>query len=243
MENKLSEYKIIPKGKGKAFVVPSFLTGDFGEDFIEEYNRRVEKDFKGNKILSVLNYSNNVVKGSNVYSIVLANRILNEVGLRTATQKDIENIFENEDLTLKRFYVDTALCLRDSKEPNRYLAESLTERLGKRKTPLMIPLSSLDLVIDQNSSSGLNFNLRSDGEIIYAEELLEQNNKKRFSKTNKSGLPIFDKNGSRTLYTRDSGLSRVFLNRNSDLYSDDGNLSGSVGGGRVVVCSGDAQKF
>src|SRR3989344_4093196 len=137
MENKLSEYKIILKGKGKAFVVPSFLTGDFGEDF------------KGNKILSVLNYSNNVVKGSNVYSIVLANRILNEVGLRTATQKDIEDIFENEDLTLKGFYVDTALCLRDSKEPNRYLAESLTERLGKRKTPLMIPLSSLDLVIDQ----------------------------------------------------------------------------------------------
>ena len=242
MENKLSEYKIIPKGKGKAFVVPSFLTGDFGEDFIEEYNRRVEKDFKGNKILSVLNYSNNVVKGSNVYSIVLANRILNEVGLRTATQKDIENIFENEDLTLKRFYVDTALCLRDSKEPNRYLAESLTERLGKRKTPLMIPLSSLELRKDSDSPYALSFNLI--GDFVYAPILGEETGNFNSDDLNQgTGLPSkLSNEGDRIIYTRNSGLSRLGLDRDSYLDSDDGHFAYSDDFGRVVVVSDHSVK-
>jgi len=37
--------------------------------------------------LNVLSYSNDVVKGSNPFAVVLANQVLREEGLRTATQE------------------------------------------------------------------------------------------------------------------------------------------------------------
>ncbi|MEK6840907.1 MAG: hypothetical protein AABX79_03060, partial [Nanoarchaeota archaeon] len=56
----------------------------------------------------------------------------------------------------------------------------------------------------------------------------------------KTGLPKKLGQGSRNLYVRDSGLSRLDLLDDLDLNSDDWDLDISYDYGRVVVVSGEA---
>jgi hypothetical protein len=58
----------------------------------------------------------------------------------------------------------------------------------------------------------------------------------------KTGLPRQTGNDNRTLYTKDSGLSRLCLGRILSLYSDWGGLADSDDGGRVVVVSEGGNK-
>ena len=53
-------------------------------------------------------------------------------------------------------------------------------------------------------------------------------------------MPVFDKEGERTLYTQDKGLVRVYVGVDLGLGSDDGHLADSDGNGRVVVKTGEA---
>ena len=53
--------------------IPSynFLIGNFGKEFLEEYNGIVKSNYKDNSNLKVLKFTDNVIKGSNSYSIFL----------------------------------------------------------------------------------------------------------------------------------------------------------------------------
>ena len=211
-------------------------------DFLEEYQGRARADYKDADVLKVLREKDGTIIESNDYSVVLANQILRQVGLRTVTQADVEKILRNKDLDLSEFYVDTALVLRSGDNPNEYLAKDLIEQLNKRETPTfiaptMIPLVGLDLRIDKNSSSGLAFDVREDAEIIYDKILNSDDKSFNSSDINfKTGLPKkLDASGNRRLWTRNSGLSRFYLGRDSNLDSDDSNLDNSNGNGRVVV--------
>lgn len=253
--NKKMTKSKLPVFKGKPLIkIPEFipqvgfLEGEFGKAFLEEYQGRVNADYNGNSVLNALSYSNNVVKGSNPFAVVLTNQIIREEGLRTATQADLErvlkiNAFGLNVLDLRGFYEDTGLVLRSEDEPNRYLAKNLAEQVKSRKkkvgkTPIVIPLNRLELVNDLNSPHGLAFDLTDESEIIYAPVLGGKDNMKSFSETDKYGLPEKLWEGNRTLYTRDSGLSRLNLYDGSDLYSGSRGL-GSYDDGRVVVVSGE----
>jgi hypothetical protein len=57
-------------------------------------------------------------------------------------------------------------------------------------------------------------------------------------------MPVFDDNGTKTIYTREKGLSRLYLNRNLGLDSYDDDLADSNDDGRVVVVNPEGtQKF
>ena len=244
---------IKPKFNGKPLIETpkkhptiGFLEGDFGKSVLEEYKGR-SKDY--NKHLDILSYKDNIVQGSNPFAVVLMNKVLNEEGLKTASQSDLEKALKLNALNLNGTYEDTALILRNENNPNSYLAKHLMKQIKERnknaKTPIMITLNQLELVNDTASEYGLAFKLKEDAEIIYAPILNDEvGNFSSEDIDEKTGLPIKLGKGNRTLYTRDSGLSRLFLNRSLDLYAWDGNLAGSDSDGRVVVVSAaGAQNF
>lgn len=255
MEKTITKPKLLTF-KGKPLIeIPKFipqvgfLKEGFGLAFLKEYKGRVNTDYNGNYVLNVLTYSHNVVKGSNPFAVVLANQILREEGLRTATQADLEKVLKLDILPLRGTYEDTGLVLRSRDEPNKYLAKNFptffpfdftysTKLVGKR--PIIIPLNGLELVNDSNSPHGLTFNLIDGTEIIRAPVLDGKNNGRLFSETGKYGLPEKLGKGNRTLYTRDSGLSRLYLTRYLDLLSDDDGLADSSDVGRVVVVRDEA---
>src|SRR3989344_888498 len=249
---------IKPKFNGKLLIeIPKeyqtigFLEGDFGKSVLKEYKGRSKLDFNDNKYLNVLFYDNKIdkVTGSSDFAVVLMNTILNEEGLRTPFQSDLEKALKLNALNLNGTYEDTALILRNEKNPNSYLAKHLMKQINamtrKANTSIMISLNQLDLVNDQTSEYGLAFKLKEDAKVIYAPIL----NKKtgNFSSEDmdeKTGLPTKLGNGKRTLYTMQDGLSRLCLCGGLDLNARYDDLADSYSGGRVVVVSGEAtEKF
>jgi len=243
MTNKLKDFTFVQDVPKDTVVIPAFLGGEWGRLVHDEVVGRYGID--NALVTKNVSFSDNVVKGSKPGYVIAVNNIVEQAGLRTATPADLENVFKEGRLVLRGQYEDTALVLRDDKKPNSYLAKQLMnqvkDRLGNDvKNPVMIPLNGLDVVEDNDSDYGLAFALKENAELISALEFVNENDYKKFSKTNEKGLPIFDSNGSRTLYTRDSGLSRLYLDNVLDLYSYYDGLGDSNDSGRVVVVSGEA---
>ncbi len=247
-----TQTKTLPKFKGKPLIenpetIPfaDFLEGDFGKAFLEEYKRRVISDYNNNSVLNVLDYDRGIVKCSNSYAVILSNQILNQEGLRTATQADLEKILKTNALDLRGTYEDSGLVLRTEDNPNEYLAKDLMKQIKSRnpkaKMPQMINLCDLYLIKDSNSPNGLVFKLKEDANLIYAQILNEQGKFYSEDIDEKTGLPkkISD-NGDRTLYTGNSGLSRLYLYGLLSLVSDWDVLQFSGGDGRVVAVRGEA---
>lgn len=223
-----------------------FLRGNFGKAVLEEFDGRVQKDFSGNAALAVLSYNPelDVIQGSNDYATALLNDcdcIKNE-GLATATLADCERAIRanKPELNLRGVYVDPALVLTTEGEPNKYLAKKFMREIRARghaqKIPYMIPLKGFKLVNDADAQHGLAYALRDDAEIIEAPILCKDGRFKSTDIDEKIGLPTkLDNEGDRYLYVRNSGLLRLCLGGDSNLYSGYDNLQNSLGRGRVVV--------
>lgn len=238
----MTEFKGIPLVEiPKNIPSYNFLEGDFGKEALKEYNSVVKSDYKDNSNLKVLNFNDGVVKGSNSYAVFLMNKILSKQGLRTANSADVQKVIDNYDKFLSGVYVDLGVVLRNEDGANEYLAKQLAKQSKDRKykfsnsNPLVFKPSDLELIADSDSPSRLGFNIKESASPFNALELSSKNEGKKFKNTNKNGVPtIFDKNGNRTNYTTDNGLSGFGLGRYSGLYSWDF-LAPSHGDGRVVV--------
>ncbi len=219
----------------------NFLIGNFGKEFLKEYNGIVKLDYKENDNLKVLNFKDDVIEGSNTYSIFLANDLLSKEGLRTATPSDVQKIINMNEDCLNNCYVDLGIVLRTENGVNEYLAKSLGKQAEERKynfsnsNPLVFKSSDLELILDENSNSGLGFKIKESANPFNAPELSNKNDNNKFNKTNEKGVPIFDISGNKELYTRNDGLSRFLLAWGSGLYSGLVNLADSNDFGRVVV--------
>src|SRR3989344_991670 len=149
-----------------------YLEGLIGGAFLKEYYRRVKTEFGDHPLLrdafclsSRHTTGREIVLGGNVYSYVLANKILLEQGLRIADYSDILNIRKfnlvNKLLSLP---VDSGLVLqkREVEDENSVLAKVLEEqskgfRYANNPTPLIhrgvgideeikiIPFGSIDV--------------------------------------------------------------------------------------------------
>jgi hypothetical protein len=225
-----------------------FLGGEQGK----EIDASIKKDYKDFSVMQVGNYSDGKMRGSNpFYAVGVQSKL--PFGVRVSTQSDLETAMRIGALDLSGTYEDTGLVLRTVGSPNSYLAVNLmkqvNERLGKKaKMPVMIPLYGMGLVKDQDSPHGLAFKLKDDAEINYAPILNKPNNSNFNSEDidTKTGLPTKVGKGNRTLWTKDSGLSRLDLDGDLDLYSNDGDLANSSDNGRVVLVStaeGGSQAF
>lgn len=238
----------LPVKEAKPLIeIPEFIpqAGFLGGEQGKEINEKIQAKYKDFPALQKASYSDGIVKGSNTFYVVAVNEILRQNGInaRTATQADLERVLKTGALDLRGYYEDSALVLRNEDDPNAYLARDLTRQIGNKayyQDQIMIPLAGLELRTDQNSEHGLAFNLTDYYKPFYASELSHKNSGKRFNETDNKGLPIFVKDGKRTLYTRDSGLSRLCLGGYLDLGSHGVILADSGGDGRVVIVSGEA---
>ena len=221
----------------------SFLEGTEGQSILEEYNKLVQSEYQNVSALQKLSFEDNVVKGSNPFMFVLLNKVLQNHGKWVARPVDLERALEKEAINLKGTYGDSGLVLRSNGDPNEYLAKNLVSQVkGKGysvgEDAIMIPLIGLDLKYDSNSPHDLVFQLTDSSGIIYAPQLNKVNHSKKFNRADEQGLPIFEEDGSRTLYSnQDGGLCRLYRGRDHVLGAGDAGLSYSSSGGRVVVCA------
>jgi len=230
MENQ--EVKLIPRQIREAdYPTARFLSEKEQEKYRQEIQRYSEKARSSLDI---------PLKGSNLWKVLL----LNQIGIRTATIPELEEALEN-GLSLKRTYEDgREVILRskgDSYNSNDYVAKNLVKRLGiKRqiKTPLII--TDLKPVEDENSDYGLIAQPTNQTKVIEASDFNHKNNGRRFRRINPDYSIEFDYKGSRTLYTRESGLFRLYLFGDLDLLADSSHLALSNSDGRVVIVSGEA---
>ncbi len=221
----------------------SFLEGTEGQAILDEYNQIVSTDYQEASALNVLSFADNVVKGSNPFAFVLLNKILTQKKMRIATPADLERTLEKEAINLKGTYGDSGLVLRSENNPNEYLAKNLASQVKEKGynvggDTIMIPLAGLGLIYDSNSPNDLSFQLTDSSEIIYAPQLNKTNHGKKFNSADKQGLPVFEDNGSRTLYSNESGgLCRLYRNWVLVLGARGTDLANSGSDGRVVVCA------
>jgi len=177
--SKLQKYRFVREFPTGDVVIPTILGGHFGKDVVEEFKNRIKTDFRGNKVLtgdeSSLDYFHVVelnkewtVQDFNVYSLVLINQMLRQVGLRTANQAEIERLLTSRELDLEHVIVCSSLVLRSGEDPNSYLARDLIKQLGDIELPVMIPLHQLDLRVDDQAPHGLAFDIRQDTEPVHA---------------------------------------------------------------------------
>jgi hypothetical protein len=239
---KFTGIPMIPKDMPVARI--GFLEDDFGEAMFKEYNEKVKKDFKNNSSLKVLKYRYSVVIGSNVPACVLMSEIAQQAGYRIALPSEIEQALQNRWLPLLVRYVDTGIVLRSEDGTNSYIAKSLTAQIRARtgkapEFPLLIPLAGLDLKVDSNSEYGLSFILKEDAQMFHAPILAQPS--ANFNPEDvdlQTGLPRKIGTGSRCLYNGKTGVSRLYLHKDLNLDSDDGNLANSNGSGRIVLVNG-----
>jgi hypothetical protein len=68
-----------------------------------------------------------------------------------------------------------------------------------------------------------------------ASQFAGKNNKKKFLKTEISGLPIFDERGDRQVYAGFNGLSEMYLDGKTNLVTSWSGLAWSNRSGRIVL--------
>ena len=235
----------------------SFLQGNFGKKFLEEYNKKVKKDYADAPALKVLSWNDQekVVVGSNPFAVVLINEMLASQGMRTVTQADLERIVRSNFLPLKGHYEESALVYRSNVNPNEYLAKVIAAQCNgfpgrrvslKDASAYVFPLHTLSLYKDISSPHALSFKVTDPSSIVEAPILMSKNGSyiNPAEMDSVTGLPtkVYPSAvaGNRQLYTRDSGVSGFCLCGGLGVGAYFGNLACSGDGGRVVLVSGAA---
>lgn len=234
-----------------------FLEGDFGEEVFNEALERAKRKYGNPEALNPDNHTftfeDGVVKGSNVFYVVLCNEVIADGGQRVevATQKDLEDLLKAGDPLKFRgnYYGDTGLVSRsngDSYKRNDDLAKAMhkvaKERLGDNlRLPVLFWLKDLKLEKAENPY-GLSFILKEGANPVYVPILNQEGNFGSEDIDKKTGLPTkVGEKGDRMLYTRSEGLSRLYLDGDLGVGSDWNDLSVSGSDGRVVICGEAAQ--
>lgn len=240
--NELPIEKVIPTAQEPLFDKSNFkfnfLEGALAE---EVHNAIVNKYGTDNPfITSNINYSDEIIKGSKPGYVLAVNDVLKEKGMRVANSREIQRVIEEGILDLKGLYEDLGLVLFGVSGENEYLAKDLAKQIKKYQNlsfPILMPLNGLELKVDKNAPNDFRFNIKDKNSIIYAPQLERKNNGKNFSTVDNNELPVFDKNGTYTLYTSDSGLRVLCRDWYLDLGAGYWVLTNSVSVGRVVVCA------
>ncbi len=249
----LSDFVVTENVPDNLVKSPSFLNGRFGQSIYDAYQQGRDSTYNGNPNLR-LQLQDGVVTGSNFFDAVLINQLLRQGNVqgnpRTPLPADLSNP-EVLEMVRGKYYIDSqALVLRGTTDSynskNDPLARFLAEQEGVdlsrlEREPALI--YGFDLKLDESKEGYGLLVVPSDNFTVHHDDRLNNKwNGYRFNNVDEMGLPTnLDKNkGSRTFYTRDSGLSRLDLGRGLDLGSGWNDLGNSDSDGRVVVLSGEA---
>ncbi len=238
----MESFKLIPKELTEIINLLDLINNSPDVRTINQEEQGIYKEAckqYGEKARSTLNIP---IEDSNLFKVLL----LNQIGIRTATLPELGIILESNPEFLSSHYEEAPSVVLRSKEDfyqdNNYLINQLSKDLKIKNFKVPLVINGLKIKEDNDSVYGLSFNAK-EAQIIKAPELKHSNNQKTFSKLNEKGMPIFDEKATKTLYTRDNGLSRLYLDGVLDLVSEDEDLAGSDGAGRVVIVSSVANNL
>ena len=229
-----------------------------GDDFGKKINEKIQKKYQNIPAINQVVYddSEKIVKGSTPFYVVAVNEIFKEgfPQFRTATQADLEKILKSKSLDLLGCYEDSSLVLRTKDKPNEYLAEDLFNQFKdkginlKEDSVYVLPLYTLKLRKDNNSEHKLSFDITDLTINNYFEATILNSKDGSYINPSKmdenTGLPfkVYEKLSpeNRQLWTRNSGLVRLYLYNGLNIDSDVEYLANCDSNGRVVVVSGEA---
>jgi hypothetical protein len=194
------------------------------------------------------------IKGSNPFISAKIDTLVRPLGLRVANLRDLSRP-EVMEMVRGKYYTDSpTLVVRsenDSYERNLSLIARILpyveEANGKVEFPFMISGFDVEQLVEDKKGYGVDILRRDDFKAVIDDRLLGKWNEYKFNNVDEVGLPVdFDKkNGIRTWYVRDNGLSWFCLYWDLGLNSSGADLQDSYAGGRVVLVSaeGASQNF
>lgn len=201
-------------------VVPSFVQGEDAKALYDEVRKTIKSGVWYDE-------DSKTMRGSSTFIAARVDSIVRglDKGIRVATLADLSRP-EIMEMVKGRHYSDTpAVVLRsieDSYEPNNALIKSLVPQIEQKMGRLQLPVlvTGFD-VVPSDDKNGYRLSLvpREDFAVLHDERLSGKYDGKNFSTVDEKGLPNFERDGSRTFFARDSGLSGLYLGRNLILYS------------------------
>ncbi|MDP3987408.1 MAG: hypothetical protein Q8P81_04255 [Nanoarchaeota archaeon] len=249
MTKELSDFVVTSKLPINVVQSPTFLIGAFGQAVYDAYEEQRASRFENNPNLRLQN-EGDVITGSTPFDTILINQIIRELkgNPRTPLLLDLSDPKVLE-MTKGKHYADSqSLVLRSAADSlyskNNPLAAYLAEHVDMARAerePVLITGLRLELWTEYEEGYGLKTVPTEDATFHYDDRFLGKWNHYRFDKVDEFGLPVglSKDEGSRTWYTRDDGLSRLYVGRNSGLGSYGDILDDSISDGRVVVLGGD----
>ncbi len=244
-----NQYNLSLEGKFnwiKPEIYTSYLQGDEAKLIYDS----LEKNIRGE-----IGYDlkSKTIIGSTPFLSARVDSLIRPLGLRVANLKDLSRT-EVINMIKGKYYTDVPVLVvrshEDSNSKNLFLIKRIIEEVEKRegniKFPFMIYGFDVKSWPEDKQGYGIDIIARDDFNVVSDERLSKKYNGGKFSSVDDLGLPLFERYGVRTFYSRNDGLSRVCLD--GVVLSqgvDDGHLAGSYGdGGRVVVVSAEGtQKF
>ena len=227
--------------------------GEDAEPLYEDFMEDVRDNYNNNPNLRVLSYDKETKSliGSNIFIVSGLTELLESSGIRTAIPSD-DRYGDISRLVKDRFYTDlNALVLRtagDSYKPSDKLAKDLAGKIENRERKIKLPVMVVSPILRYNPEfeeyNGLVFDLGEKTQIIEDDRLdgKKYPSELRFNEVDEIGLPKFGKEGTRTWYAREDGLSMFGLYGLLVSLSSDEYLACSGGGYKVVLVRGEATR-
>jgi len=180
--------------------------------------------------------------GSTPIAVANLDAIAQQYGARTPNLRDLSRPELMRIAQGKHFIDSRNLVVKSQKDfggskNNSFLKtiyELAEQKEGSIKQPFMIEGFSFVPVPKDKNGYGLTLVAGSDFKVVQDERFDGKYNGKSFSEVDEIGIPKFDKNGSRTWYTKSGSLSRLCLGSYLNLGSSIVNLTYSIDEGRVV---------
>ncbi len=195
---------------------------NFLKEFLEKYNGVVKSDYRDNPVLKKISFrEDGEIYNLNAYSAVLAVNLLEK-------EKGVRVLY------------NLSLVLGGEKSPNEYLVKKLMQQIKENKyefhnSTLVFHLSDLEAILDKKAPEGVGFKIKENVIPVCSPQLRSEHNKKRFEYLDGQGMPIFDENGTKTLYVRNGGLLKLCPSKDGDLCCWDDLLTKPDDNSKLVV--------
>lgn len=244
----MADYSFEPAIKQPS-IVPYLIRGPNAQRFLNDFNVVVDKQYKGNTNLKVLGLRDvkgvPTVVGSNTFVLPVVNSLVSPAR-RVGMPEDLQRTLNDGDTLDIRgnHYIDLGAVL-DFTGRNHDLAVDLYDQIPQIKLA-SIPSVVVGFGIDNSNKGAWGLKLVYTANTQLRPAQILANGDGRFGDADVSletGLPSKLGTGNRNLWTAKQkapsidnlGLSGLYLVRNLNLGSNNGDLAGSYDYGRVVL--------
>ena len=210
------------------YTIARTLDSSEQRELYQEVSGIVEKDYKNAPAFQTywkFNEETGEINGSNLFYLIVANRVLTKKGQRTLTFNEGMKIDKDKKLT-NDVYRDFGLVVYNSQEPNKEIAKSLVKQAEEKgwELPVLAHPLSLEMSLRKaNNEYGLDILFLDDDSLIISGEQA------------KEALKQFN-------YKENSGVRRLDRYRFGGWYAGWDCLANSYGGGRVDWVRGEATR-